>query len=560
MPIPKPRKGEEKSKFISRCMGNEVMRSDFPSQAQRAAVCHSQWRKRNNMLMRNYKMKQNIATRVERLDDGVQYLVAPVVALVEGVHYGSGGPAFYPASEIQKFVEAWNNVPLTVGHPSVGGQHVRVGDSVIEDFEVGRFLNVEYEGGKLKGEVWIDPDKAQKISPEILEIIRENGELEVSTGLFAEGDGQEGFWKDERFEETLFNFKPDHLALLPGGEGACNWEDGCGVRSNRKKEGGKMEWNEQVKNNMKKDGYVVLELGHSKVRDQLQRILNDMDTATEMFFIREVFNKHFIFEVAKQGENSQLFKQSFSIDKKDKVKLSGDPVEVREMVDFVENFNSEKFSKEGISMLNEAKLVDEVIACEKLGFTEKDKDMLLNMNKADFLLFVNSAKKLSECDCDGEKKVVENSKKEEKKEEKKENMDKSKDEEVKKQEAAESKVPSFDDVLASASPEQRELFNRGIRKAKEEKDSLVSILFSNEKNKFSKEALEKMSIDVLENMVSYIATPEEKDNLVKNYSGNNPSLDEALDDPYARRVDGSGIPKVQDPSLILQENYNKNRK
>jgi hypothetical protein len=46
MPIPKPGKGEQQSAFISRCMGNAVMVKEYPDGKQRAAVCHSQWRKK----------------------------------------------------------------------------------------------------------------------------------------------------------------------------------------------------------------------------------------------------------------------------------------------------------------------------------------------------------------------------------------------------------------------------------------------------------------------------------------------------------------------------------
>ncbi len=52
MPLPTPnrdesgRKTEKKSEFISRCMGNPTMNEDFPENAQRAAVCYSQWEKK----------------------------------------------------------------------------------------------------------------------------------------------------------------------------------------------------------------------------------------------------------------------------------------------------------------------------------------------------------------------------------------------------------------------------------------------------------------------------------------------------------------------------------
>lgn len=41
MPIPSKRKDEEKNSFMSRCMSDEVMKKEFPDQAQRTAVCMS---------------------------------------------------------------------------------------------------------------------------------------------------------------------------------------------------------------------------------------------------------------------------------------------------------------------------------------------------------------------------------------------------------------------------------------------------------------------------------------------------------------------------------------
>lgn len=49
MPLPHPRSGESKSDFVSRCMGSPAMRREFTDQAQRAAVCHTQFKKGLNM-------------------------------------------------------------------------------------------------------------------------------------------------------------------------------------------------------------------------------------------------------------------------------------------------------------------------------------------------------------------------------------------------------------------------------------------------------------------------------------------------------------------------------
>ena len=46
MPLPAPRKNESMDDFMERCMGNPTMNKDFPETDQRAAVCHSQWEKK----------------------------------------------------------------------------------------------------------------------------------------------------------------------------------------------------------------------------------------------------------------------------------------------------------------------------------------------------------------------------------------------------------------------------------------------------------------------------------------------------------------------------------
>lgn len=43
MPLPKPKTGESKDDFISRCMGDETMLGEYPDQEQRAGICYSQW-------------------------------------------------------------------------------------------------------------------------------------------------------------------------------------------------------------------------------------------------------------------------------------------------------------------------------------------------------------------------------------------------------------------------------------------------------------------------------------------------------------------------------------
>lgn len=45
MPMPKPKKGESKQEFISRCIARLTKdeRVKFPTREQRAAICYSEW-------------------------------------------------------------------------------------------------------------------------------------------------------------------------------------------------------------------------------------------------------------------------------------------------------------------------------------------------------------------------------------------------------------------------------------------------------------------------------------------------------------------------------------
>lgn len=45
-PIPAPVEDEAQDAFMSRCMGDAVMNSEYPDQAQRAAICHTKWGER----------------------------------------------------------------------------------------------------------------------------------------------------------------------------------------------------------------------------------------------------------------------------------------------------------------------------------------------------------------------------------------------------------------------------------------------------------------------------------------------------------------------------------
>ena len=59
MPLPTPNTGEQRDDFMSRCMANEVMNSEYEDEQQRYAVCNAQWegKKMNIYKSLNYEIK-----------------------------------------------------------------------------------------------------------------------------------------------------------------------------------------------------------------------------------------------------------------------------------------------------------------------------------------------------------------------------------------------------------------------------------------------------------------------------------------------------------------------
>jgi len=175
---------------------------------------------------------------------GDSYLVAPVVAVAEGVLNGG----FLPYSEIQMSAPGWNGVPLTVNHPEGDdGEFVPANQSdVLERFQIGRFLNAEADddGRRLAGELWIKQASVEWMSENVddlgeeatqtVEMLKNGDPLEVSTGYWHGVENDAGEFEGQEYDEVQVDLLPDHLAVLPNSEGACNWDgdsttSGCGA-------------------------------------------------------------------------------------------------------------------------------------------------------------------------------------------------------------------------------------------------------------------------------------------------------------------------------------------
>lgn len=183
------------------------------------------------------------AVRHEMLD-GRPHLVAPVVMIVEGVLNN----ALLLESEFSQFVESWNGRPVPVLHPMKNGVHVSANQpDVVERNIIGQVYNASAGGGKLRGELWIDTEKANRLGHGDIVASIEAGEIvEVSTGYQCTEVKQAGIHNGRKYTHIDTNIRPDHLALLPNEEGACSVADGCGTRVNTSK-GFKVRLNEAFK-------------------------------------------------------------------------------------------------------------------------------------------------------------------------------------------------------------------------------------------------------------------------------------------------------------------------
>lgn len=167
--------------------------------------------------------------------NGKTYTVAPVIAIVEGVLHGANSPhpEFADAEAFGAFPEAWNYRPLTLGHPKVGGVFVSAGTpDVLDAFAMGFIFNTELDKKKLRTEAWIDNALCQEKGgqfQETLDKIKAGEVINVSVGCFIQPKYGSGVFEGKKYGSSWGSVAPDHLAILPLEVGACSVADGCGI-------------------------------------------------------------------------------------------------------------------------------------------------------------------------------------------------------------------------------------------------------------------------------------------------------------------------------------------
>lgn len=463
--------------------------------------------------------------------DGRAHLVMPVVLLVEGVHTGASGiPTYYSPEEMMASAHLWNGIPVPVSHPENSANQ----PDVIEECVVGRLFNVHFDenGNKLRGEIYLDPEKTRRISAELLDAIRGNENIEVSTGLYFDAFRESGDWNGEHYEIQATNFHPDHLALLPGQVGACSWDDGCGVRANQNKKG-----DMRVSGNTQRDSgtfeklrviakqFVALfgskpecafnltthEASHEDIRGQLQAQLDAMDNVGWVHFVRDIYDDHFIYEARYRGDNpsdevvagaQKFYQRGYDIGEDEQVTMKDSPAEVREERKWValsaqtdnKADDNKQSTHEEESNMDKKKVIDGLIANEKNEFCEKDREWLDSLEEERLAKIAPCANKEDEPPGQDDPATPPVKPPESKPTDPPEPTPPEPKPEDNKQPA------TVDEYVAKAPPEVASVLKRAVTAENAKKDEIVKELVANKRCKFTEEQLKAKDVTELEQL------------------------------------------------------------
>ena len=297
--------------------------------------------------------------------------VIPCVLMTEGVF----NAALYTADELGAFASSWNGRAVTAWHPMVEDRFVSCAEDpdVFQQYVVGTVFGatVEETDGKhrLKARLYVDQEAAAARSDVLCEMIRNGEAIEVSTGLLSHAMPASGELNGRAYNRVIKDIHPDHLALLPGGKGACSWADGAGApRLNAAEEplddetegaddmaalktmtinvkGPTGSFRRAVQDMAEELNLSVNELSHgdkaSAVRDALRARFapvpaDGVEAASPSVYVyvTEMYDDTVVYEVDVQNK-TRYFRIGYTVDAAGKATLVGEPVEVRRDVQYL---------------------------------------------------------------------------------------------------------------------------------------------------------------------------------------------------------------------------------
>lgn len=442
--------------------------------------------------------------RVRR--NGRDTIIAPVVLMVEGVHNGSSGPLFYSADELRASAFSWNGVPVPVHHPvDDSGTPISCNSpDILDGRVVGRLFNVEFNTQptpRLRGEIHVDVEKALQVDPTVVDSLVQNRPLEVSTGLFSVDESIVGDWKGERYQAIVRNIRPDHLALLPGGRGACSWQDGCGIRANETK--GDQNMKEQVgifqrivsllKNNMT---LTDNEQSMQEMQRAVQRKLDSLDSMTQVHFLEALYPDHMVYRVepGSQATNSETryFRRPCTMGEHGEVEFDNNVEEVRKTTEYVPVTRA---NEEGIKKDDELKDNKATTPATQTQNKEKEEQKMVTEERKQKVseLIANGAftdedrNFLETCECPQFTRIQTLAVRP-----------------VKMKANAEQKPVTFDELLKAAPADVQAQHAYVTNQFKQFREGLVARVKANANNKFTDEQLASMDISLLETVANTV--------------------------------------------------------
>jgi|GEM_PF-1423863 len=165
MPLPIPQKGQQKEKFISSCMGNNVMLSDYSDNAQRYAICNSIWKRRNTKAKESLETK-DMALYVAKKIDTKDHVIFEASTFGDVTEQGidsdnhiikrtclfgsaeSKNNRIYQDRAIESLARLANGTKCYINHPTKTEFKERDGVRDLRDW-VGVFVNPVKEGQKV---------------------------------------------------------------------------------------------------------------------------------------------------------------------------------------------------------------------------------------------------------------------------------------------------------------------------------------------------------------------------------------------------------------------------
>jgi len=394
---------------------------------------------------------------------GNQYLVVPMVMLVEGVHAGSNGPLLYLGEDLSKTPEIWNHKPVVVYHPQDNGVGISAcSPDVLEAQGVGMIMGAKYEGGKLKAEAWLEEDRLEKVDDRVLEALRNGEMIELSTGLYTDVESTEGDWNGEKYVAIARNYRPDHLAILPDLVGACSIAKGGGLLRN--------------------------EQSHDTIRADLCRVLQDELNHND-WWIDAVFSDFVVY-----CSSNKLYKRGYSSTDTGVSLLEGDPVEVVRVTEYRSVDGQYIGNVEERSGMDKELFVGDLIL--NGAWEESDRPFLMSLEE-------DQLKKIGP-----------------KKDPTVNEEPKTKDEDLPKEDPVANKRPKEEsvnksltvaDYIANAPDGIRDMLASGLRAHEAERIRLSAVISANEKNTFTSEQLEGMNLETLQAVANLARGKQEQE-------------------------------------------------